>query len=154
LGVAQIVHITGSLDWDMVEKSAQELRGQLKSRYHIMPYLHEMGAALAAADLVLSRAGASTLGEYPFFGLPAVLVPYPYAWRYQKVNADFLSGRNAAVILQDESLDDKLLGVLRDLLPNRRKLEAMGVAARKLSHPDAAAMIASQLVGLAGGQTL
>jgi len=154
LGVAQIIHITGSLDWEAVEKSAQELPAQLKSRYHIMPYLHEMGAALAAADLVLSRAGASTLGEYPLFGLPAVLVPYPYAWRYQKVNADFLAERNAAVILQDESLNEKLLEVLKDLLLDKNKLEAMRVAARKLSHPDAAAMIASQLVELAGGQTL
>jgi UDP-N-acetylglucosamine--N-acetylmuramyl-(pentapeptide) pyrophosphoryl-undecaprenol N-acetylglucosamine transferase len=154
LGIAQIIHITGSLDWGVVEKSAQKLSAHLKSRYHIMPYLHEMGAALAAADLVLSRAGASTLGEYPLFGLPAVLVPYPYAWRYQKVNADFLAEQNAAVILQDESLDEKLLNVLTDLLSNKPKLEAMRAAAKKLSHPDAAAVIASQLVELAGGQTL
>jgi UDP-N-acetylglucosamine--N-acetylmuramyl-(pentapeptide) pyrophosphoryl-undecaprenol N-acetylglucosamine transferase len=154
LGVAQIIHITGSLDWDAVEKSAQELPAQLKSRYHIKPYLHEMGAALAAADLVLSRAGASTLGEYPLFGLPAVLVPYPYAWRYQKVNADYLAERNAAVVLQDEALNEKLLDVLKDLLLDKNKLETMRVAARKLSHPDAAAMIASQLLGLAGGQPL
>jgi undecaprenyldiphospho-muramoylpentapeptide beta-N-acetylglucosaminyltransferase len=151
LGVAQVIHITGSLDWDVVEKAAQELPAQLKSRYHIMPYLHEMGAALAAADLVLSRAGASTLGEYPLFGLPAVLVPYPYAWRYQKVNADFLAERNAAVILQDELLNDKLLSVLKDLLLNQHKLEAMRAAAKKLSHPNAADLIASQLLELAGG---
>jgi UDP-N-acetylglucosamine--N-acetylmuramyl-(pentapeptide) pyrophosphoryl-undecaprenol N-acetylglucosamine transferase len=154
LGVAQVIHITGSLDWQTIEKSAQELPAQLKSRYHIMPYLHEMGAALSAADLVLSRAGASTLGEYPLFGLPAVLVPYPYAWRYQKVNADFLAERNAAVILQDELLNDKLLNVLKDLLQNKHKLEAMCAAAKKLSHPDAAAVIASQLLELAGGQPL
>ena len=154
LGVAQIIHITGSLDWDTVEKSAQELPAELKSRYHIMPYLHEMGAALAAADLVLSRAGASTLGEYPLFGLPAVLVPYPYAWRYQKVNADYLAERNAAVVLQDELLNEKLLEVLKGLLLDKNKLETMRVAARKLSHPDAAAMIASQLLELAGGQPL
>ncbi len=154
LGVAQVIHITGSLDWEVVQKAAQELPAQLKSRYHIMPYLHEMGAALAAADLVLSRAGASTLGEYPLFGLPAVLVPYPYAWRYQKVNADFLSERNAAVILQDELLNDKLLSVLTDLLLNKHKLEAMRAAAKKLSRPNAATVIASQLLELAGGQTL
>ncbi len=154
LGAAQIIHITGSLDWDAVEKSAQELPTELKPRYHIMPYLHEMGAALAAADLVLSRAGASTLGEYPLFGLPAVLVPYPYAWRYQKVNADYLARQNAAVILQDELLNEKLLDVLKDLLLNKPKLESMRAAIRKLSHPDAAAMIAGQLLELAGGQTL
>ena len=154
LGVAQVIHITGSLDWAVVEKAAQELPAQLKSRYHAMPYLHEMGAALAAADLVVSRAGASTLGEYPLFGLPAVLVPYPYAWRYQKVNADFLAERNAAVILQDELLNDKLLSVLKDLLLNKHKLETMRVAMKKLSHPNAATVIASQLLELAGGQPL
>jgi UDP-N-acetylglucosamine--N-acetylmuramyl-(pentapeptide) pyrophosphoryl-undecaprenol N-acetylglucosamine transferase len=154
LGVAQIIHITGSLDWEVVEKAQQKLPAQLKSRYHIMPYLHEMGAALAAADLVLSRAGASTLGEYPLFGLPAVLVPYPYAWRYQKVNADFLAEQNAAVILQDEFLNDKLLNVLKDLLLDQHKLETMRAAAKKLSHPAAADVIASQLLELAGGQPL
>jgi UDP-N-acetylglucosamine--N-acetylmuramyl-(pentapeptide) pyrophosphoryl-undecaprenol N-acetylglucosamine transferase len=154
LGVAQIIHITGSLDWEAVEKSAQQLPAQLKSRYHIMPYLHEMGAALAAADLVLSRAGASTLGEYPLFGLPAVLVPYPHAWRYQKVNADFLAERNAAAVLQDELLEDELLNVVKDLLLNKHTLEAMRAAAKKLSHPAAATVIASQLLELAGGQPL
>ena len=132
----------------------QKLPAQLQSRYHVMPYSHEMGAALAAADLVLSRAGASTLGEYPLFGLPAVLVPYPYAWRYQKVNADFLTKRNAAVILQDESLEDKLLSVVKGLFLDKNKLEAMRSAMKKLSHPAAASIIASQLVKLAGEQPL
>ncbi|MDP1714544.1 MAG: undecaprenyldiphospho-muramoylpentapeptide beta-N-acetylglucosaminyltransferase [Anaerolineales bacterium] len=154
LDMAQIIHITGSLDWPVIEKAAQELPAQLQARYHAMPYSHEMGAALAAADLVLSRAGASTLGEYPLFGLPAILVPYPYAWRYQKVNAEFLAGRNAAVILQDESLEDKLPSVVKDLFLNKNKLGAMRTAMKKLSHPNAASIIASQLVELAGEQPL
>jgi len=154
LSFAQVIHITGSLDWSVVEKVTQELPAQLQKRYHAMPYSHEMGAALAAADLVLSRAGASSLGEYPLFGLPAMLVPYPYAWRYQKVNADFLAERNAAVIIQDEFLQDKLLSVVKDLLLNQNKLEAMRAAMKKLSRPNAAAVIASQLFELAGGQLL
>ncbi len=154
LGFTQIIHISGSLDWPVVEKAAQELPAQLQTRYHAMPYSHEIGAALSAADLVLSRAGASSLGEYPLFGLPAVLVPYPYAWRYQKVNADFLSERNAAVILQDEFLEDKLLSVVKELLLNQNKLEAMRAAMKKLSRPNAATVIASQLFELAGGQPL
>ncbi len=100
----------------MWKKPRRNCPSKLESRYHAMPYLHEMGAALAAADLVLSRAGASTLGEYPFFGLPAVLVPYPYAWRYQRVNADYPRWEKCGVILQDELLEDKLLPVIHDLL--------------------------------------
>jgi UDP-N-acetylglucosamine--N-acetylmuramyl-(pentapeptide) pyrophosphoryl-undecaprenol N-acetylglucosamine transferase len=115
-----------------------------------MPYLHEMGAALAAADLVISRAGASTLGEYPLFGLPAVLVPYPHAWRYQKVNADYLTRRGAAVILQDQRLSDELLDTLNVLLENPNKMKAMRAAMFELSHPRAAEKIASALIDLAG----
>lgn len=154
LEMAQVIHITGSLDWETVESGARQLPESLKQRYQAMPYLHEMGAALAAADLVLSRAGASTLGEYPLFGLPAVLVPYPYAWRYQKVNADYLAERNAAVILQDELLNEQLLPVIKDILTNEHKRDAMRAAMQSLSQPRAADEIASQLVKLAGVVTL
>lgn len=99
------------------------------------------------------ESGASSLGEYPLFGLPAVLVPYPYAWRYQKVNADYLAQHNAAVILQDELLGDNLLPVIKDLLLNEHKRDAMRAAMKRLSMPDAAKAIASQLVKLAGDET-
>jgi UDP-N-acetylglucosamine--N-acetylmuramyl-(pentapeptide) pyrophosphoryl-undecaprenol N-acetylglucosamine transferase len=154
LEMTQIIHLTGSLDFGTAEQAAEKLQADKKSRYHVMPYLHEMGAALSAADLVLSRAGASSLGEYPLFGLPAVLTPYPYAWRYQKVNADYLAERNAAVILQDELLNDKLLPVIKDLLTNNHKRDAMRTAMKTLSRPQAAEDIASQLVRLAGDETL
>jgi undecaprenyldiphospho-muramoylpentapeptide beta-N-acetylglucosaminyltransferase len=154
LGMAQVVHITGSLDWPVVENAASELPAALKVNYRAMPYSHEIGAALACADLVVSRAGASSLGEYPFFGLPAILVPYPYAWRYQKVNADYLSERGAAVILQDERIADELPILVRDLLENQHKREAMRAAMQSLSQPHASDAIASQLLELAGEQPL
>jgi len=154
LSFAQVIHISGALDWHVVENTAQTLPSHLKVYYHAMPYSHEMGAALAAADLVVSRAGASSLGEYPMFGLPAVLVPYPYAWRYQKVNADHLAEQNAAVILPDELLEDKLLPVVKDILMNENKREAMRAAMKKLAHPNAADSIARQLVELTGEQPL
>jgi UDP-N-acetylglucosamine--N-acetylmuramyl-(pentapeptide) pyrophosphoryl-undecaprenol N-acetylglucosamine transferase len=146
----EIIHLTGELDWQSVRAEREQLPVELAARYHALPYLHEMGAALAAADLVVSRAGASCLGEFPLFGLPAMLVPYPHAWRYQKVNSDYLARRGAAVILEDHRLKDELLVTLSILLDNPNKLKAMRAAMFGLSHPRAADKIASTLIKLAG----
>ncbi len=148
---AQIVHVTGQLDWESVQSATASLKPAHKRRYHAFPYLHEeMGAALAASDLAVTRAGASTLGEMPLHGLPAILVPYPHAWRYQKVNADYLAQRGAAVILADEVLPRQLVRVIMDLLENPSKRRAMQAAMRGLSRPLASQSIAEQLVELGG----
>jgi len=154
LGKFEVIHITGELDWNYVKHHREQLPSEFAGRYHIMPYLHEMGAALAATDLVISRAGASCLGEYPLFGLPAILVPYPYAWRYQKVNADYLTNRGAAVILEDHVLEAELMTTLNVLMENPNKLQAMRAAMFELSHPRAAEKIAGMLVELAGEKSL
>jgi undecaprenyldiphospho-muramoylpentapeptide beta-N-acetylglucosaminyltransferase len=152
LSKTQIIHISGELDWPAVETARKNLTTDQAKRYHAYPYLHEeMGAALAAADLVVSRAGASSLGEFPFFGLPAVLVPYPYAWRYQKVNADYLANQGAAVILEDAQLQDELYAVIHALLESPAKRQSMRRAMQSLAHPNAASTIAAQLIALAGG---
>jgi undecaprenyldiphospho-muramoylpentapeptide beta-N-acetylglucosaminyltransferase len=155
LEIAQVIHITGETDFEVIEKTVQtSIPAELTKHYHIMPYLHEMGAALAAADLVLSRAGASSLGEYPYFELPAILVPYPYAWRYQKVNAEYLANQNAAVILKDELLQEELFTIIKDILLHEDKRQTMKAAMKNLSNPNAAELIASQLVELAGEHPL
>jgi UDP-N-acetylglucosamine--N-acetylmuramyl-(pentapeptide) pyrophosphoryl-undecaprenol N-acetylglucosamine transferase len=150
LELAHLVHVSGELDWPWVAERRAALPAALKARYHAFPYLHEeMGCALAAADLALCRAGASTLGELPFFGLPVVLVPYPHAWRYQRVNADWLGGRGAAVQLDDEQLPEKLLPTLRRLLQDRAGLRRMADRMRALARPDAATRLAAELRRLA-----
>jgi UDP-N-acetylglucosamine--N-acetylmuramyl-(pentapeptide) pyrophosphoryl-undecaprenol N-acetylglucosamine transferase len=129
----QIIHIAGETDWSEVQTRRASLSADFQARYHAYPYLHEdMGLALAAADLVVSRAGASSLGEFPYFGLPAILVPYPFAWRYQKVNADWLASRGAAIRLNDESLAEELLPTIRSVMSNQVELEAMRQAAAAL----------------------
>ena len=150
LGKVEVIHISGEADWQNARIMREQLPAEQAARYHVMPYLHEMGAALASADLVLSRAGASTLGEYPLFGLPAILVPYPHAWRYQKVNADYLTRRGAAITLEDHRLNNELLVTLNILLENPNKLKAMRASMFELSHPRAAEKIASALIQLAG----
>lgn len=149
LELAQVIHVTGELDWPSVQARREGLAAALKSRYHACPYLNEMGLALAAADLAVYRAGASTLGELPFFGLPAVLVPYPYAWRYQRVNAAWLVERGAAVRLDDEQLAEELLPTLRQWLDDRSRLRDMAARMRALARPDAAARLADELCKLA-----
>jgi UDP-N-acetylglucosamine--N-acetylmuramyl-(pentapeptide) pyrophosphoryl-undecaprenol N-acetylglucosamine transferase len=147
---AQVVHLSGELDWPWVSDRAEGLPSELRSRYHPYPYLHEqMGAALAAADLAVCRAGASVLGELPYFGLPAVLVPYPHAWRYQRVNAAWLTSRGAAVQVVDEQLDQVLLPVVREILSHPARLDRMRHRARSLSRPDAASRLAGELRALA-----
>jgi UDP-N-acetylglucosamine--N-acetylmuramyl-(pentapeptide) pyrophosphoryl-undecaprenol N-acetylglucosamine transferase len=149
----QIIHISGELDWPVVQESAEKLPAGLAERYHPYPYLHEeMGAALSVTDLVVSRAGASILGELPFFGLPAILVPYPHAWRYQKVNADYLAGRGAALVIEDAKLKSGLYLVVEKLLETPEKLDAMRAAMRGLNQPKAAEKIAGILVELAGAK--
>jgi UDP-N-acetylglucosamine--N-acetylmuramyl-(pentapeptide) pyrophosphoryl-undecaprenol N-acetylglucosamine transferase len=147
----QIIQVSGELDWPTVSERAQQLPEGKRVHYHAFPYLHDdMALALAAADLVVSRAGASVLGEYPMFGLGAILVPYPYAWRYQKVNADYLAERGAALRLNDEDLKMKLTATIRDLLGNPERLQAMQASARVLAVPQAAQGLANELLQLMG----
>ncbi len=145
----QVVHLTGQLDWPEVEQAQAALPAAQRPHYHARPYLHEMGQALAAADLVVSRAGASALGEYPLFGLPAVLVPYPYAWRYQQVNAEYLARRGAAVRLDDAALAADLAPTVRRLLDDPPGLAAMRAAAHSAAQPQAAHKLAGELAALA-----
>lgn len=143
----QVLHVTGTLDWPEVEAALAGHDG-----YHAFAYLRDdMGLAQAVADLVVSRAGASILAEFPYFGLPSVLVPYPHAWRYQKVNADYLTERGAAVRLDDERLAADLLATIRALLADAARLAQMRASAQALARPDGASRLAAELVQLAGG---
>ena len=159
LAEMQIVHISGWLDWPEMEVKRSTLaatpgpQALLMKRYHAFPYLHEeMGAALTAADLALSRAGASVLGEFPAFGLPAVLVPYPHAWRYQRVNADYLAQHGAALVIEDAQLGELILPVVLDLMRDAARRQEMQSAMLSLSRPLAAQSIAQLLNGLATAQ--
>lgn len=145
----QVLHVTGTLDWERVQ--AQTAAYSPQSGYFAYPYLHdEMGLALAAADVALCRSGASVLGELPHFGLPAVLVPYPYAWRYQKVNADYLAARGGALVLPDEQMPAQLYEVLHNLFKNPERLATMRAQMKQLSQPNSAAQLAGVLTQLAG----
>ncbi len=154
LAEVQVIHVSGTLTWPEVEANAATLPDDLRAFYRPYPYLHEdMGPAFRAADLVVARAGASMLGESPAFGLPSVLVPLTFAWRYQKVNADYLTERGAAVQLTDDTLPTALLPTVRALLGDADRLATMAAAAAALDRPDAAADLA-RLILAEGGTPL
>jgi len=146
----QVLHICGELDSSWVEAEREALTLEQQSRYRVFRYLHdEMALALAAADLVVSRAGASTLGEFPVRGLPAILVPYPYAGRHQAANAAYLVRHGAALVVDDEQLDERLVPIVMSLLDRPEVLSEMAAASRRLAVPDAADRLAEQLCELA-----
>ena len=148
----QLIHVSGPADFPQAQAAQQQLPEDLRSRYHPYAYLHdEMSQALAAADLVVARAGASTLGEFPAVGLPAVLVPYPYSGQHQDANADYLVSRGAAVKIADADLERDLLPTVAGLLHDPARLQQMRAHAQALSQPEAAARIAGELVRLAAG---
>ena len=147
----QIVHVSGRLDWEWVSRAAAELPETLQGWYHPYPYLYEeMLQALAAADLVVARAGASVLGEFPAVGLPSILAPYPFAGQHQAANAAYLADRGAAVVVADSDLPSRLSSMIVELLGAPARLAEMRQAARALARPDAASNIARALRELAG----
>ena len=145
----QVLHITGSADKPAAEAVRSNLPASLVSRYRPYAYLHEeISAAFSCASLVLSRAGASTLGELPYYKLPAILVPYPFAWRYQKVNAEYLVNHGAAVMIENSALSGQLSGVVDSIVDDELKLNTMRANMRTLAAPEAAGKIAELLVEL------
>jgi UDP-N-acetylglucosamine--N-acetylmuramyl-(pentapeptide) pyrophosphoryl-undecaprenol N-acetylglucosamine transferase len=155
LPIADVLHVCGPNEVGEARAAHARLPSDLQPRYQYHPYLHdEMGAAFAAADLVVARAGASVLGELPAFGLPGVLIPGTFAGGHQRHNADFLADAGAAVRLDDQQLGqanvlaDTVTGLLND--PARR--DSMRAAARSLDRPDAALQVARLLAQLAEGR--
>lgn len=151
LSTCQVVHITGTLDWPEAQERIKTLPADLRLRYRVYPYLHqEMAQAMAAADLAIARAGASTLGEFPIMGLPSILVPYPYAGQHQDANADYMVARGAALKVADHELASLLAPTVLRLLDQPEALAGMRQAAIAMASPHAAAAIAQACRQLAG----
>ncbi len=145
-----LVHVVGTRDWPLLATHRPELPEALARRYHPVDYLHRgMAWALAGADLVISRAGASILGEFPVAGLPGVLVPLPIAGGHQEPNARKLVEAGGAVLVRDAELDRALVPTVSALLADPERRLQMRERLRALARPQAAQAIAAQLRSLA-----
>lgn len=138
----QVVHVSGRSDHAWLGQARERLPDDRRSAYHLHAYLHdEMPWAMAAADLAVMRAGGSTLGELTALGLPAILVPYPYAGGHQQANARYLEDLGGAAVLEDADLSH-LFERVREVLDDRPRLESMSAALRAAARPEAAREIA------------
>lgn len=149
LQLCEVVHLSGAADEPWLSEIRNGLPDNLRQRYHLYGYMHdEVPWAMAAADLAISRSGASAIGELPAVGLPAVLVPYPYAGAHQRLNAQYIEKHGAAIILEDDDLDN-LLPIVGQLLHDEARLRQMREASRRMARPNAANRIAGILFDLA-----
>ena len=145
-----VLHVSGRRD-------EQDLRARLAAlgsppHYRLYPYVQPFADALAAADLVVARAGGSVL-EVAAAGLPAILVPYPHATADHQVgNARYMERAGAAVVVPDDELDGpRLAREVAALLGSPQRRAEMVNAARAAARPDAADRMAEEILSLVGG---
>ena len=147
LGDWEIVHVTGETDREWVGGQYRENRRDVE----VIGFTHEMPKLLSETDLVVSRAGASSLAELTALGVPSILIPYPYHTdQHQLRNAEVLAGVEAAQIVIDRCDEERTAGELNEamqvILRQEGTLEKMAAAARELGRPAAARQVAKELL--------
>ncbi len=151
----RVVHVTGDAGYAAALAAREALPEELRDRYRPSPFLHDdMTAALAAADLAVGRAGASTLAEAAAFALPTAIVPYPHAAGHQRHNAEQFAAAGAAILVEDEELDGERLLEVASLLADPTRHAGMSAAARELARPSAADAVAYHVLAVAHPESL
>ena len=143
-GELQFLWMTGKSD----APAARETAAKAGPHVHVFPFIEDMPAACAAADVIVSRAGASSTAEIAVLGKPSILVPYPFATdNHQEHNARAFEEAGAAVLVRDaDCTADRLEALLRGLLADPDRRATMGAAAVTLAHPLAAETIVEQII--------
>jgi len=150
---AYVLHVTGETHFDKASAREHTLPDDLRARYLPRAYLRdEMGAVLAAADLVIGRAGSSSIAEPLAFGVPLVLIPFGAAMEgHQEANARAAAEAGAAIVIREGELDaDRLTAQVTGLLNDGARLARMAQAARNAGRRDAAKDIARELLAMGG----
>jgi UDP-N-acetylglucosamine--N-acetylmuramyl-(pentapeptide) pyrophosphoryl-undecaprenol N-acetylglucosamine transferase len=143
----QIIHATGKINYDHVRGAVERIATPEDTiKYGVYPYLDKMGEAYSVSDLLLCRSGATTLAEITTLGLPAVLIPYPYATdNHQEKNARKLEAHGAARVVLDKELDGRVLTkIVNDLIGDEEVLRFAKESSLNMGRPQAA----DQLAGL------
>ena len=149
VGQPWVLHVAGRRDYGQLRRRWDE-EGR-PERYTLIEYEPDLGDVLAAADLVVARAGGSVM-EIAAAGRPAILIPYPHATAdHQSTNARWMDDGGAAVVIPDPELTpERLRSQVAELLADEDRLREMSIAARRLAKPDAAERIAREVLAALG----
>lgn len=131
----QAIFITGTEDFEQIKKEIKPV----KDKVFLTPYIFDMNSVYVLANVVICRAGASSISEITLCGIPAILIPYPYAaYKHQEQNAFYLKEHRAAEVVLEKDLNkEKLMNTLLDLYNNCDKLETMRKNSKALANPSA-----------------
>lgn len=144
-----LIHQTGFEDFERIKRACENLRipDVLKKSIKVFPFIDDMAWAYAQADLVLSRAGATTIAELIALEKPAILIPFPQATHgHQERNAEVLAKAGSVVVFkQDSVVRESFLGTLISLIVNRERLSEMSRNYRKLKRGDPAEVIIEEM---------
>lgn len=142
----QVIHITGVKDYEW----ALGAYSQLGIDHRVHSFIDRIEEAYSAADLVITRSGASALFELALLRKPMILVPYPFAMSHQLDNALVFGRKDAAIIIEEKALNAKIFSdTMTGLLKDRNKVKRLGEAAFGLAMPEAANNLAREVIGLA-----
>ena len=133
-----IAHQTGPREIDAMQAVKAALPSPAAARYEPFDFANDLADRIRAADLVISRAGASTLSEVSAIGIPMILVPYPYAGGHQRLNVTPYASGGAAIVVADEEVEGRLRGVLTSVIDDDARYRKMVEAMRGLGRPYAA----------------
>jgi UDP-N-acetylglucosamine--N-acetylmuramyl-(pentapeptide) pyrophosphoryl-undecaprenol N-acetylglucosamine transferase len=156
----QVIQITGPKEYAAVQQILESQAAKLEdptaalSRWHLIDYCKQMTGAYSAADLIVSRAGASSLAEIATLGTPTLLIPYPFATNnHQQANAASLVEAGAAAMVLDADLDSQVFAdTLFELIDNSESHVKMAIAAKALQAVNATETVTNLLIGIAQGK--
>jgi UDP-N-acetylglucosamine--N-acetylmuramyl-(pentapeptide) pyrophosphoryl-undecaprenol N-acetylglucosamine transferase len=142
----QVIWQTGERDYERIEKELINTKVNTSIGVLLVKFIDRMEYAYNAADVVLCRAGATTIAELTRIGKPAILVPYPYAAAdHQTMNAKTLANAGAALMLTDKEIDDKLENTVLHLINNDDVRQKMSERSKNLGQPQAALNITKKI---------
>jgi UDP-N-acetylglucosamine--N-acetylmuramyl-(pentapeptide) pyrophosphoryl-undecaprenol N-acetylglucosamine transferase len=141
----QVIHIAGENEFGLLNQGYKDSLVKFK----LFTFLNQMQYAYSGADLAICRAGATTISELIFYRLPAIIIPYPFAYKHQLSNAKVLERMQSALVIDDSELDTVILNMILDeIVKNPKKIDVMRSRFRGILKTEASNLLVDEALSL------